>query len=44
MLLVFFDLGLVKMNLELVVDFLEKNIIINFVLVVEGVYIVVVFL
>lgn len=37
-LLAFFDLGSAKMNLELVADFSEKNIIINSVPVVEGVY------
>lgn len=37
-LLAFFDLGSVKMNLELVADFSEKNIIINSVPVVEGAY------
>ncbi|HGD1215008.1 TPA: dihydroxyacetone kinase phosphoryl donor subunit DhaM [Streptococcus agalactiae] len=37
-LLVFFDLGSAKMNLELVADFSEKNIIINSVPVVEGAY------
>ncbi|HGI4040393.1 TPA: dihydroxyacetone kinase phosphoryl donor subunit DhaM [Streptococcus agalactiae] len=37
-LLAFFDLGSAKMNLELVADFSEKNIIINYVPVVEGAY------
>ncbi|AWN18363.1 dihydroxyacetone kinase phosphoryl donor subunit DhaM [Streptococcus sobrinus] len=37
-LLVFFDLGSAKMNLEMVADFTDKEIIINSVPIVEGAY------
>ncbi len=37
-LLVFFDLGSAKMNLEIVADFTDKEIIINSVPIVEGAY------
>lgn len=37
-LLVFFDLGSAKMNLETVADFTDKEIIINSVPIVEGAY------
>lgn len=37
-LLVFFDLGSAKMNLEMVADFMDKEIIINSVPIVEGAY------
>lgn len=37
-LLAFFDLGSAKMNLEMVADFTDKEVIINSVPIVEGVY------